>query len=338
MVTDTKDKIVEYIKKTHQARAHDLAEYLNISTQATHRQLNKLISEGKLQKAGKPPLVFYILSSNENNINSHAVAQAKRDLPVLLTTVIRNNFLHITPDGKLLYGLEGFVLWASEYKKSTPIKTLAQEYSEVLNQKNAYTETEGWIDATQKLNITFSDNSIQKMLFEDIYSYPIFGRTKLAKLVMHAKQIENKDLITEISSIAKPTIEKIIKKFNIEAIAYIPPTVPRRLQFIDELDKKLAINLPKIVLSKVLAGDIAVPQKTLSTLQDRVINAKSTIFLRHISESNYKNVLLIDDVVGSGASFHETALKLKAQNIGSEKIIAYALVGNIKGYDVIRQL
>jgi hypothetical protein len=41
---------------------------------------------------------------------------------------------------------------------------------------------------------------------------------------------------------------------------------------------------------------------------------------------------------GSGASFNETAKKLRASEVVYGDIIAFGLVGNIKGYDVIREM
>jgi len=133
-------------------------------------------------------------------------------------------------------------------------------------------------------------------------------------------------------------LEKIIKTYNINAVCFIPPTLPRKLQFMDELESRLNLSLPKVDLVKAGSGDILIPQKTLSSLNERVINAQSSIFIKNIKEPSFANILLIDDVAGSGASFNETAKKLKALKIGFKKIIAFAFVGNIKGYDVIRQI
>ena len=106
----------------------------------------------------------------------------------------------------------------------------------------------------------------------------------------------------------------------------------------DEFAFQLALRLPEINLVKVIPGDIPIPQKTLVNLQERIINARDSIYIKNTRELPYANVLLLDDVVGSGASFHETAKKLKAAKIGHNRIIAFALVGNIKGYDVIREI
>lgn len=46
--------------------------------------------------------------------------------------------------------------------------------------------------------------------------------------------------------------------------------------------------------------EIIVPQKILSKLEDRIENASGTIILTE--SGKYRNILLIDDAVGPGAS------------------------------------
>jgi len=338
MTTDTREKIIAYITEKQQVRAHDLARYLGIGASAVHRQLKRLVEDDTLQKVGKPPLVFYILSPKADQKREDLIAKLQYDLPTKSLKVLTDNFLSITPDGKILPGLQGFVYWAQVYHKNIPLVDVVKKYEENIVQKRTYGIPQGWIDATKKLKETFDTQYIDHLLFADIYSYPLFGRTKLAKLVMYAKQLEQKAMIDEISRLVKPMIEKIIKTYHIDAIGYVPPTVPRTVQFMDELASQLHLSLPHINLVKVLAGDIPVPQKTLTRLSERQLNAQRTIYVKDNKTPLYKRVLLIDDVAGSGASFHETAKKLRTADIGKELMIAFALVGNIKGYDVVREM
>lgn len=338
MITNTREKIVAYITKNHQVRVHDLSRYLGVSPQALHRQLKKLVQEGTIQKVGKPPVVFYILAPQADKETEDLVAKLQVELSAKSIQALTENFLSITPDGKILTGLKGFVYWVQVYQKNSSIKDLVAKYEDILTQKKKYTTARGWIDATNKLRETFDTQYIDHLFFADIYSYPLFGRTKLAKLVMYAKQLEHKDMIDEISRLVKSTIEHIVKTYDIDSVGYIPPTIPRTLQFMDELATQLHLPLPQLDLVKVLAGDIPVPQKTLTKLSERQINAARTIYMKDNKTPSYNRVLLIDDVAGSGSSFHETARKLKAADIGSETIITFAVVGNIKGYDVVREV
>ncbi len=334
MITDTRHKIIKYIRYHGQARAQDIYETFRISRVAAHKQLNKLLEEGLIVRVGKPPVVFYTIPP------AAAVTKASEteQLSEYEKQVIDTNFLSITPDGRLLYGMTGFVYWTQNYQKNKSIKVVADEYIDIIQNQKKLFSPGGWIDATSKLLETFQKTPITHLLFEDIYSYRTFGRTKLAKLVMYAKQTGERLLIDQIGDLAKPIIEKIIKKYHIEAVVFIPPTVPRPLQFMDELEFRLKLKLPKIELVKVIPGDIPIPQKTLVSLDERIVNARDSIYLKSNKEFSYENVLLIDDVAGSGASFNETAKKLKNSNIGYGNMIAFGLVGNIKGYDVIREI
>ena len=67
MISNTRVKILEYINVHRQARVYDLARILNITRASVHRQLNKLINEGVLEKIGKPPKVYYVLA----HLNRH---------------------------------------------------------------------------------------------------------------------------------------------------------------------------------------------------------------------------------------------------------------------------
>lgn len=330
MITDTRSKIIDYIKLHGQASAHVLYRSLGISKVAIHKQLKRLLNDGFVARVGKPPIVFYILPQGTK------IEDQSQNLSSDERKLIDANFLSITPDGKLLYGMTGFAYWAQNYQKNRPFKIIADEYAETLRAQKEMFSPHGWIDATSKLLVAFKEIPITHLLFADIYSYRDFGRTKLAKLVMYAKQTGERKLIDQICGLIRPLINKIIENYVIDAVAFIPPTVPRPVQFMNELKSGLNLHLPEIELVKAIPGDIPIAQKTLAGLQERIINARDSIYLKN-NKVSYKNVLLIDDVVGSGASFNETAKKIKS-NLKTEKIIAFGIVGNIKGYDVIREI
>jgi predicted amidophosphoribosyltransferase len=84
-----------------------------------------------------------------------------------------------------------------------------------------------------------------------------------------------------------------------------------------------------------VTGEIAIPQKALSKIEERVNNARASILLTE--KRKFKKVLLIDDAIGSGATINETALKLKDQAVASH-IIGLAITGSFKGFDVIQEV
>ncbi|MCX6791373.1 MAG: hypothetical protein NTV62_04290, partial [Candidatus Gribaldobacteria bacterium] len=114
-----------------------------------------------------------------------------------------------------------------------------------------------------------------------------------------------------------------------------PPTVKREVQFMKELEKNLALKNNKIEVTKIKTS-VVVPQKTLNKLEDRVENAKKTFVVE--GNEGYKNILLIDDAIGSGATLNEIALQIRERGIISGKIIGLAITGSIKGFDVISEV
>ena len=63
-------------------------------------------------------------------------------------------------------------------------------------------------------------------------------------------------------------------------------------------------------------------------------NLKETMFIDDIN-SKFDNVLLIDDAVGSAATLNETA---KIKQMVLPKVYGFAVTGNLKGFEVIREV
>jgi len=332
MITDTREKILSIIRNRGQARVSDLARELGLSTVAIHKQLKRLLTSSLIEKRGVPPVVYYVPKIQIQKLSFVS------PIPDDIQDVIEKTYLAITPDGHMLEGVEGFAYWAGIYGKDKNIEDLAQNYADAIAKQKESLSLGSWLDATSKLQTTFPDSSIKRLLFSEVYSIPVFGRTKLAKLVMHAKTSQDGSLIHMIADLVKPTIDLIIKTHHIQAVGYIPPTVPRPMQFMAEFARDINLHLPVIELSKVMPGTVAVPQKSLTSTGDRVINARESIYPKKTDMLPYKHILLIDDVAGSGASFNETARKLVPLLPPDVQITAYAIVGNIKGYEVIRQI
>jgi len=67
MKTNTKDRIITYLKENNLASAHELKNYLGYSERAVFKQLKNLIDLDLISKMGKPPKVFYYLRNNIKN-------------------------------------------------------------------------------------------------------------------------------------------------------------------------------------------------------------------------------------------------------------------------------
>jgi len=325
MKTDTSKKILEYIKNKGQATGSELSEIIDISGRAIRKQLSKLLESGEITKIGKPPKVYYLINKVKREEIHEAVDNEVKKK-------IDERFLIITPAGERKEGWEGFYYWCK--KNNFPAVKTADEYIRTMKKYDVFKKN-GVIDGMAKLRNTFNRVYPDKVLYLDFYSIERFGKTRLGQLLLYAKQSQNKTLMKEIIKQIKPIVNKVIKKYKIDGIGFIPPTVKRETQLMRVLEKGLKENSRKVSIVKIKTT-VAVPQKTLNKLEDRIENAKKTLIVEE--NSIFNNILLIDDAVGSGATLNETARKIKEKKICKGKIIGLAITGSFKGFDVISEV
>ncbi len=319
----TKKKVFDYIKKRQRVTVGELVDNFNISRWAIYKHLNSLMKEGKITKTGKPPRVFYLVKKDEKERDFLIDEKDKK--------IIEGNYLIITPSGERKEGVEGFAYWCN--KNNLDVGKVANEYVKTFEKYNNYKKS-GVINGNDKFQNTFRDIFLDDIYYLDFYSVERFGKTKLGQLLLYGKQSGNKKIIKEIIEIIKPKIERIIKTHKIDAVGFIPWTVKREVQIMRELEKGMKIATGKIKIEKIKT-EITVPQKTLNKLGDRVENAEKTIILTE--NVRYKNVLLVDDAVGSGATMNETARQIKDKKI-AKKVVGIAITGSFKGFDVISEV
>lgn len=329
MVTGTRTRIISYIRTNGQARVKDLVDHLSIGRVAVHRHLKALVEAGKLTKAGEPPKVFYRLATPS--------AEDKRILESKINLLLDKYYAYVDPTGQFLTGIGGFTRWAASVHKASQIDSLLNRYVKDREDIGRFLTPQGWIDASDNLRRTFGlDMSLDGVYYLDFYSLPTFGKTRLGSLVLYAKQSENKPLIRQAADESKGVISRLIVKLDIDAVGYIPHSILRRIQFLKEFSQRLNLSLSQINLTKAYPGKIRVAQKTLGKLEERIKNARETIFVDMVG-AEYNRVLLIDDAVGSGATFNETAKKLKQMGI-AKRVYGFAVVGSLKGFEVIREV
>ena len=125
-----------------------------------------------------------------------------------------------------------------------------------------------------------------------------------------AKQHQDKQQLKSLISLFYRNLECLLTTFDINAIALTPPSISRKVQILDLVDQLLDPSIPRIPLIKYSPSKILIPQKSLKRPEDRIQNAKNTIFIRE-EHLDYNTILLIGDSFRSGATLNETALKLK---------------------------
>jgi len=328
MKTETRKKLLDYIRSNGTVTPHALQLEFKLSGAAIHKQLRKLEADFSIQKIGKPPKVFYMAVDEIN------VLPAVHNLPDDIGRVIEENFLYVNPDGVLIEGVLGFIKWAEKTKQEAHIQSLAREYVATRQKADHWFHKEIWIDATEKLKMTFQDSAIDLVAYKDFYALPKFGKTRLGALTLHAKVSQSRLLMHQVADEITEAIQEIIVKNQIEAVAFVPHSVPRLVPFLTVIKQELRLQLPEIKLEKIYQGEIRVAQKSLSKIEERIENAQKTIVI--VEQIPYKRVLLIDDAVGSGATFNEVAKKLKAQ--GTFYVAGFAVVGSYKGFEVIQEV
>lgn len=289
------------------------------------KQLKNLLEKGKLRKIGHPPKVYYLLETNQENVSVAQIDKQTEDL-------INKRYLYISPSGDAIEGWNGFVAWCDKTKQD-PIKT-AKEYITTIKKFDQFRK-DNVIDGMPKMKNTFKEVFLDKLFYLDFYSIERFGKTKLGQMLLYAKQSQSVPLIHQLIEEIRPEIMEIIRKYKIDGILFVPPTVKREVQFMKELERMLRLPVSTLSVTKIKT-EIIVPQKTLAKLEDRVENAKHTIIVDEIK--NYNNILLIDDAVGSGATLNETAKQIKNKELISGEVIGLAITGSFKGFDVISEV
>lgn len=321
------NQILEILAEKKEQRASDLSELTGKSRQMVHRVLLRLLEEGKVSKLGTPPKTYYSLNTYSG------IAPISKLTPQELE-FLSNYFLLITETGTKLTGLEALNHWCA--KQNLPLDKTANEYIKTRKKYLAYFQENGLINGKMKLINTkgFDRIGMDDVWYLDFYAIERFGKTNLGLLLHFAKQGQNRKLMSEIVELTQTKVRNFIIQNSIDAVGYIPPTIKREVQIMSVFKNAYKLSVPHINLVKV-TGEIAVPQKALSKIHERISNARASIV---VAENRvFKKVLLIDDAIGSGATLNETATKIKEKGIAKE-VIGLAITGSFKGFDVITEI
>ncbi|MEN9852373.1 MAG: competence protein ComFC [Candidatus Parcubacteria bacterium] len=326
MKKTVKTQVIELFAHKSEYTIKELTNVLEVSRQTVHKVMDELVHEKFVLKVGSAPKVFYVLNVvNKSEIQNTDIVLIDSD-----REYIENNFMLIGPDGSRTEGVKAFMRWCQKTKQ-LPEKT-AHEYIATLKRYNSIKES-GLIHGNKKIKDTFSTVYLDDIYYADFYSIERFGKTKLGQMLLYAKKSQDKKMIKQIAELIKTRVEELIRTKAISAVGFIPPTEIRSVQFMTEIQKDLKLHLPVIELIKAKT-EVIVPQKTISKLEDRIINADSTIF---VSENRvFDTILLIDDAVGSGATLNQTAKKIKQLGI-AKKVIGFSITGSANGFDIINE-
>jgi len=325
MKTDTREKIYAYITKNAPIWATELSKIFSISPQIIHRHIKKLIEENKIIKSWNSPKVYYFPQTQET----------KKEISIFKNekSIIDKNFILFNPNGEVLYWLEWFDFWCKKRNLDT-IKEV-KLYIHTLQKYEKYKNEKWIIDGLEKMKSSFEKVYLDKVYYLDFYSIEKYGKTKLWNLMFYWKQSQDKEIIKELFSYIKTPIFELIKNCKIDAYGFIPPSIKRKIQILDEIKEKLSLNIKELKIIKIYKNKI-VAQKSLSKKEDRIINAWETIYIK---DKNFfcNTILLIDDAIWSWATLNETAKKIKEFKI-AKKVIGLAIVWSYKWFEVINEV
>ncbi|WP_293875398.1 HTH domain-containing protein [Flavobacterium sp.] len=323
---NVKSKIYTLFKEQKELSINEILDEISVSRQFVHRVLNQLLEANIIEKFGKSPKTVYkiIETALTPKANYEEIESSKIEF-------LNQNFLLITEVGKMLTGLEAFENWC--IKRKLPLKKTIDEYIDTKNRYNVYFDKNKLVSGIDKLKNTkgYDKINLEELYYLDFYAIERFGKTRLGTILHYAKQGQNKMLMRILIDEIKKPINRLLETLKIDAIAYVPPTIKRETQLMKVLMNGLKINKPLIGIIKI-GGIIPVPQKSLNKLEERISNAENTFVVR--GNVTYKNVLLIDDAVGSGSTLNQISGKLKNKKI-AKNVIGLAIVGSFKGFDVI---
>ena len=321
-----KEQIKQLFEEHKELTVNEIINELVISKQMTHLVLNDLLNSGYLEKIGRTPKTIYRIV-DKSKIKNVELSELSEEQNKFLDT----NFVLITEIGQILTGAEGFKNWCD--KRKLPFQKTTDEFIVTKQKYNNYLDKNTLISGIDKLKNTkgYENIYLDELLYLDFYAIERFGKTKLGTILHYGKQGQNKMLIKMLVDEIKVKIQIILTECQINAIAYVPPTIKRETQLMKVLANGLKISLPQIEIQKI-SGIIPVPQKSLNKLEERIANADNTFSVR--SNAKFDNILLIDDAVGSGSTLNQIAKKIKSKGI-AKKIIGLAIVGSYKGFDVI---
>ncbi len=304
----------------------EITDRLSASKQMVHIVMRQLLDNGFVEKYGRTPKTVYRFQSKNKveKASTPLISEKERRF-------LAEEFLVVTETGKLLESIEGFDYWCKKRNLNTQ-KTLKEFIDTKKKQQSNYNK-QGNINGFEKLKNTkgYDKIHLDYLFYLDFYAIERYGKTRLGTLLHFAKQGQNKFLMKLMMDEIRERIISFVKHSGADSIGFVPPTIRREVQIMKFIQNNLQIPLPIIEIKK-LSGIIPIPQKSLSKLDERIVNAENTFMIS--DKRTFKHIILIDDAIGSGATLNQIAGKIKNKKV-AEKVTGLAIVGSLKGFDVL---
>lgn len=303
-----------------------------------HKYLKELVSQEKIIKIENWPHTRYRLNwlSQENKLKIDEKIQIDFLPDYKTKKQIDEIFLKFTPEWKILKWFDWLKIWCLE--RNLDLEEKLNNYLNINNLLLSIQNSCWLLESKKAFAKDFENVYLDSIFYADQYKWMEFWRWKLAELTFYWKQSQNKELIKSSIREIISKLECLIYKNKYDGIAITPWSIDRKNQLLKILKNDLKIFwTPFINIIKYYPNDIAIPQKSLKTRNQRIQNARNTIFVDDFEIKKYKNILLIDDFVWSWATLNETAKKLKSEWI--KKVDWFAFVWNMNlSYEIINEI
>jgi predicted DNA-binding protein YlxM (UPF0122 family) len=302
-----KASIVELLENYNELSVVEITKQLNVSKQSVHLCMKQLLDESIVQKYGKVPVTFYKLIAPHHAISDLTQIQLSEDEKNTIAS-----YTMLSPSGELLYGIEAMQYYCKLHNKG--LHEHVKLYVAERTRLNRIKDTSGLINGHNHFRqlVGISDYEINDLYHVDHKCLGNLGSSQLGTLVDLAKSVQHDELFEEIIHAIKKQIVNFIYMSDFDAVAFVPRTIPREKQLMKVLEEGLSIALPKVVIHKVV-NQIPVAQKSLSLKEDRKTNAENSFMIPQ--QPKYKHLLLIDDIMTSGATLNTIGLKIKRKKI-----------------------
>jgi len=332
-------RIIDVFDSKNELWATEISEIIGKSNVIVHKYLKELVKIWKLKKIWAWPRTKYVIifDKNEEIKKKNNNAQDNTfNIGFSEKKLLDEFFLKFSAQWKILKWFDGIKKWCEERNLDPEIKI--KSYFDIYNHILKLQDNCGLIDAKKAFWKDFEKVYLDEIYYADQYKRMDFGRWKLAEITFYWKQSQNKQLISQSIDEIIYKIECLIWKQKYDSIAIVPWSIDRKNQLLKMLKNRLkTLNLPFVNIIKYYPNWIAIPQKTLKTREQRLQNARDTIFVDDKNIENYNKILLIDDFVWSWSTLNETAKKLK--QLWVKKIDWLAFVWNLNlSYDIINEI
>jgi hypothetical protein len=324
---NVKQKIQKLLLEFNELSVNEIVNKLSVSNQMVHLALKQLIEKKEVIKLGSSPKTIY----RKNETKEPSITNDNSKISEDEFSFLQENFLLVTDIGNLVEGIEAFTYWCKQ--RNLPLEKTVKEFIITKKKYETYYNKAHIIDGIEKLKNTKEYETIwlDRLYYLDFYAIERFGKTRLGTLLHYAKQGQNKFLMNIMMQEINEKLKLFIEENNVDAVAFVPPTIRREVQIMKFMQQKLNLNLPHIEIKKI-SGIIPIPQKSLSKMNERIRNAENTFAV--VDNRQFNHVLLIDDAVGSGSTLNQIAEKIKNKQV-AKKVTGIAVVGSFKGFDVI---